>query len=141
MEELIAKNQIIIDAPIAKVWEVLIAPKFIRQWDSLPQDFPDYYLETGMEIDWSGNSKITVAEMLPHEYLKLSLYVYKWGLGPSSYDIAYRYRLFARNTSILLSIEIGDFGQLPDGAEYYSASVEFADKALNKIKLLAENRV
>ncbi|WP_221390943.1 SRPBCC domain-containing protein [Dyadobacter sp. NIV53] len=140
MEELIVKNEIIIDAPIAKVWEVLIAPKFIRQWDSLPQDFPDYYLETGMEINWSGNSKITVAEMLPHEYLKLSLFVYNWELGPSSYNIAYHYRLVSHDNHILLSIEIGDFGQLPDGQEYYDASVEFADKALNKIKLLAENR-
>lgn len=140
MKELIVKSEIMINAPAAKVWEVLIAPKFIRQWDALPQDFADYYLEIGREIEWSGNSKITVTGMVPHEYLKLSLYVNKWELGPSSYDIAYQYRLSVHENDILLTVEIGDFDQLADGAEYYSNSVEFAEKVLNKIKLLAENR-
>ena len=140
MKELIVRNEIEIEAPLAKVWEVLIAPKFIRQWDALPQDFADDYLETGREIEWSGNSKITVTEMLPHDYLKLSLYVNKWELGPSSYDIAYHYKLLEQDNNILLKIEIGDFAQLADGSEYYNASIEFAEKALNKIKLLAENR-
>ena len=140
MKELIVRSEIEIEAPLAKVWEVLIAPKFIRQWDALPQDFADYYLETGREIEWSGNSKITVTEMLPHDYLKLSLYVNKWELGPSSYDIAYHYKLLEQDNNILLTIEIGDFAQLADGDEYYNASLEFAEKALNKIKLLAENR-
>ena len=140
MKELIVKSEIMINASAAKVWEVLIAPKFIRQWDALPQDFADYYLEVGREIEWSGNSKITVTGMLPHEYLKLSLYVNKWELGPSSYDIAYQYRLFVQENDVLLTVEIGDFAQLTDGTEYYNNSVEFAEKALNKIKLLAENR-
>lgn len=141
MKELIVKNTVIIDAPLAKVWEVLVAPKFIRQWDSLPQDFPDYYLETGREIVWSGNSRTTVAEMLPHEYLKLSLYLNKWELGPSSYDINYRYRLSEQENSTILTVEIGDFVQLADGEEYFDSFVEFAEKALSKIKSLAENRV
>ena len=141
MKELIVKNTVIIDAPLAKVWEVLVAPKFIRQWDSLPQDFPDYYLEIGREIIWSGNSKITVAEMLPHEYLKLSLYLNKWELGPSSYNISYNYRLTEQENSTVLTLEIGDFVQLPDGEEYFDAAIEFAEKALSKIRSLAENRV
>lgn len=141
MKELIVKNEIAIDASAAKVWEVLIAPKFIRQWDALPQDFPDYYLETGREIEWSGNSKITVAAMVPHEYLKLSLYVNKWELGPSSYDINYTYKLSGQDNQTLLNIEIGDFGQLDNGQEYYEAALEFAEKALSKIQSLSENRV
>ena len=140
MEELIVKDKIFIEAPVAKVWEVLVAPKFIRQWDALPEDFADYYLEIGREISWSGNSRMIVTEMLPHEKLKLSLYVAKWELPPSSYDIAYTYQLSESEGFTVLTIEIGDFGQLANGADYYNESVIFAERSLTKIKSLAENR-
>jgi uncharacterized protein YndB with AHSA1/START domain len=141
MKELIAKDKILIEAPVAKVWEVLVAPKFIRQWDALPEDFADYYLEVGREIIWSGNSKITVTEMLAHERLRLALYVTKWELPPSAYDIGYTYQLSESDGFTFLSIEVGDFNQLANGAEYYEESVMFAKKVLKKIKSLAENRV
>lgn len=141
MEELIVKDKIFIEASLTKVWEVLVAPKFIRQWDALPEDFADYYLEQGREIVWSGNSKITVTEMIPHEFLKLSLFVNKWELPPSSYDIGYSYRLSEMDGFTLLTVDIGDFSQLSNGEEYYNSSVLFAEKALKKIKALAENKV
>jgi hypothetical protein len=37
-----------------------------------------------------------------------------------------------------LEIEIGDFKSLPDGKDYYEASVEFGEAASQKIKELAE---
>ena len=141
MKELIVRNEITIEAPVAKVWEVLIAPKFIRQWDFLPEDFPDYYLEVGVEITWSGSSKMTVTEMLPHESLKLSMYISKWELPPSAYDIGYHYRLSGENDTTKLSLEVGDFGALQDGQDYYQTSIDFSERALSKIKAIAENRV
>ena len=140
MKKRIVKHKVLIEAPIAKVWEVLIAPKFIRQWDSLPEDFADYYLEVGREIEWAGSSKLTVTEMIAHERIKMSLYVYRWELPPSAYDIGYTYSISPDGENTQLSIEIGDFGVLENGEEYYNASEEFAEKSLKKIKALAENR-
>lgn len=140
-EQLIVNQEIFIEAPVAKVWEVLIAPKYIRQWDDLPQDFEDYYLEYGKVIDWSGMTRLTVTGYEPNETLVFSLYVSKWDQPPSAYDIAYTYRLAEREEGTLLRLEIGDFGVLPDGNDYYGASAEFAGTALDKIKKLAENRV
>lgn len=140
-QELTVSKKITIEAPVAKVWEVLIAPKYIRQWDDLPQDFEDYYLEHGKVIDWSGMTRLTVTGYDPNELLVFSLYVSKWEQPPSQYDISYRYRLTAEENKTLLELEIGDFSVLADGKDYYASSEEFADLALEKIKSLSENRV
>jgi uncharacterized protein YndB with AHSA1/START domain len=140
-QDLTVRKEIRIEAPVSKVWEVLIAPKYIRQWDDLPQDFEDYYLEHGRTIDWSGMTRLTVTACEPNELLIFSLYVSKWELPPSSYDIGYRYYLFSEGDGTLLRIEIGDFSVLPDGNDYYGSSIEFAETALEKIKNLSENRL
>ncbi len=140
-QTLIVKNQIQIEAPLSKVWEVLVAPKYIRQWDDLPSGFDDYYLEPGRVIEWTGITKLTVTESEPNELLKLSLYVDKWEQPPAAYNIAYTYRLSEKAGGVLLQLEIGDFGVLEDGQTYYDSSVEFAETALEKIKNLAENRL
>jgi len=140
-QELTVSKKITIEAPVAKVWEVLIAPKYIRQWDDLPQDFEDYYLEYGKVIDWSGMTRLTVTACEPNELLVFSLYVSKWEQPPSHYDINYRYRLAEEDGGALLELEIGDFSVLPDGRDYYASSEEFAETALEKIKNLSENRV
>ena len=140
-QELTVSKKITIEAPVAKVWEVLIAPKYIRQWDDLPQDFEDYYLEHGRVIDWSGMTRLTVTGYEPNELLVFSLYVSKWEQAPSQYDIGYRYRLTEDGHQTHLELEIGDFSVLPDGKDYYASSEEFADIALEKIKSLSENRV
>lgn len=140
-QELIVSKEIFIEAPLAKVWEVLIAPKYIRQWDDLPQDFEDYYLEYGKVIDWSGMTRLTVTGYEPNKLLVFSLYVSKWELSPSSYNIAYTYRLAEKGDGTALHLDIGDFSVLPDGQDYYGSSLEFARTALEKIKKIAENRV
>lgn len=134
-------KEVLIDAPANKVWEVLIAPKFIRQWTVLPADFQDYYLETGRVIEWVGSSKMIVTEMIAQHTLKQSLYETKWGISPSECDISCTYTLNIKSDRILLSLEIGDFAQLEEGETAFNFYTDFAEKALNKIKALAENRV
>jgi uncharacterized protein YndB with AHSA1/START domain len=140
-QELTVSKKIFIEAPVAKVWEVLVAPKYIRQWDDLPADFEDYYLEHGKVIDWSGMTRLTVTGYEPNESLVFSLYVSKWELPPSHYNITYRYRLTEEGTGTWLELEIGDFSVLPDGRDYHASSEQFASAALGKIKNLSENRV
>lgn len=140
-QSLLVREEILIEAPISKVWEVLVAPKYIRQWDDLPQDFDDYYLDIGRTIVWPGYSRLTVKVSEPYERLVLDLYAEKWEQPPAFYDIAYTYLLQEENSSTRLALEIGDFGVLPDGESYFQSSLTFASEALTKIKSLAENRV
>lgn len=139
--QLTVKDSIEINAPVSKVWEILIAPKYIRQWDELPQDFEDFYLEKGRTIEWTGASRLMVTDCEPLELLRLSLYVLKWELPPSGYNIAYTYNLSENDAATLLTIEIGDFSILPDGENYFEKAQEFSEKALQKIKNLSENRL
>ena len=138
---LTVKDQVEIDAPVSKVWEVLIAPKYVRQWDDLPEDFGDYYLERGRIIEWTGRSRLTVLECEPNALLKLSFYMEKCELSPASYDINYACKLTESGAGVLLELEIGDFAALADGEDYFQASKEFAATALEKIKNLSENRL
>jgi hypothetical protein len=44
-----------------------------------------------------------------------------------------------RDMQTTLTIAVGDFSSVPDGQNYYDASVEFVDTATQKIKELAES--
>ncbi|HEV7381372.1 MAG TPA: SRPBCC domain-containing protein [Dyadobacter sp.] len=141
MKKLNVKADITIKAPVGKVWEVLVAPKFIRQWDALPEDFQDYYLEVGREIEWAGNSRIVVTEMIAQELLVESLFFSKWDIAPSECNIHISYTLTKAGDGVMLFVEIGDFSQLKDSSQVFAQYSDFAAKALGKIKALSENKV
>jgi uncharacterized protein YndB with AHSA1/START domain len=141
--QLIVQNAITIDASLDKVWDVLIKPKYIKQWDDLPEDFDiSSDLKNGSEIVWEMEegeySKLSVIAFKPLHLLKLALIVSKWEQPPAPEDVAYTYTLFNQDDRIRLSIQIGDFAKIASGKKYYDASIEFAQEALQKIKELAE---
>lgn len=142
-QQLLVKDSITINAPAASIWHVLVQPWYVRQWDELPEDFGEDDLSLGSEILWrredGGYTKMTVTACETHRQLRLSLYSSSWEQPPSAYDIAYAFTLSSQSGSTLLSLTIGDFASLPDGQNYYEASVEFAVNALNKIKELSES--
>ncbi len=143
MHLLIVKGHTNIDASAGKIWEVLTKPKFIRQWDELPDDFSDNdKLKEGTEIIWhhpdGSFTKLTVSDAVEQKFLKLNLFGSKWQMPERSYDVAYIYTITDHEQKTRLEIEIGDFSILPNGQEYFNASVEFAHTAIQKIKDLAE---
>lgn len=137
-QKLIATDQIEIEAPLEKVWQVLTHTKYIKQWDDLPEGFDEASLKKGSIIEWEGYSKMTVVEYDPKRCLKLSLYLPKVKLKPADYDVSYTYKLSTEDDLTILDIEIGDFSPLPEAQVYYETSVEFAETAAEKIKELAE---
>ncbi|WP_163100057.1 SRPBCC domain-containing protein [Peribacillus alkalitolerans] len=137
-EHLTVKSGINIMAPASKVWEVLTKSEFIRQWDDIPEGFTADSLSLGSVLEWAGYSMLTVKSFEPNKLLYLSLYSLKWDLPPSSYDIGYTYNLSTESQFTLLTVEIGDFSQLPEGEKYYQSSLEFVNIALKKIKGLSE---
>jgi len=142
MKSLTVQNKVTIDASPEKVWKVLTLPKFIRQWDELPEDFGDNPLADGTEILWQqpdGNiTKLTVTNFSENRLLKMNLYVSRWANPEASYDIAYTYKITDIGGASELEITIGDFGILPSGQNYYDASLDFGNTGLEKIKTLAE---
>lgn len=128
-----------ISAPASEVWDVLISTRYIKMWDDVPEGFADERLRNGSVLEWPGHAKLTVTEMEPYRHLRLALVAAKWQ-SPIPDDIAYTYDLAEVQDKTTLVITVGDFGQLPDGQDYYDASIEFAQTASRKIKELSERK-
>jgi uncharacterized protein YndB with AHSA1/START domain len=144
MAQLIVKDEILIDTSPAKVWEVLTKPKYVSQWDELPENYPEEDMTEGSKVVWDlpngGQSITTIIKADERKELKIALYGSNWVIKPPEGDVAYLFQLENRGSQTLLKIEIGDFSLLNDGQMYYDASVEFAEQAKKMIKNLAEKK-
>lgn len=138
-KKLIVKDQIEINATKDKVWDVLTNPNFIKQWDDIPENHSGEHLRLNSIIEWEGYSKMVVTEYDKPNKLKLNLYPFKVELDLLLYDVAYVYNLAEKNRTTFLNFEIGDYSSLPDGKDYYDASLEWVQTAKQKIKELAES--
>lgn len=138
-KEFVIKEEIDINAPKERVWQVLTEAKYYRQWDQLPDGFEGERLKEGSEIEWEGYSKFTVTRCEENELLKMSLKLAQVDLDPSDYDISYSFSLSSEEEDrTKLDIEIGDFTPIPDSQKYIKESAQFARKAKHKIQELAE---
>lgn len=139
---LIVKDEVLIDASPSIVWEVLVTPEYVAQWDALPEDYPDDPMTEGSKVVWEnpngGETVTTIINAEENKELKIALYLSNWEVQPDVGDVAYIYQLEEKNSQTLLKISIGDFSLLEDGQKYYEASVEFAAESKNVIKNLAE---
>lgn len=136
-QQLIVKESIEINAPATKVWDVLVTPRYIKEWDDVPEGFADEQLRLGSVLEWPGHARLTVVTFEPGRCLSLRLVVASWQ-PPIPDNIAYTYALAVSGGQTILTITVGDFGQLLDGQDYYDASIEFSQTASRKIKDLAE---
>lgn len=140
--QFIVKDEIFIDAPPSKVWEVLTNPKYVAQWDELPEGYPSGNMGLGSKVVWDlpngGQTVTTIIKADENKELKIALFLSTWKNPPEEGDVAYTYKLEGQNRGTLLKMEIGDFSLLEDGQNYYDASVEFASGAKKAIKELAE---
>ncbi|TGK90216.1 hypothetical protein EHQ23_01240 [Leptospira bourretii] len=130
-------DQIFVNASKDKVWEILTNPKFIKEWDDIPENYSGGSLTLNTVIEWEGYAKMVVTEFDELKTLKLNLYLPKANLDPSEYDVSYKYFL-STNEDTVLKFEIGDFSPLPNSQDYYDSTVEWLNTAKVKIKELAE---
>lgn len=143
-EKLIVNDKIVINAGPERVWEVLIKPKYVAQWDELPDNYPSEDMKVGSEVVWElpngGKTIMKVIKADKNKELIIALYSSNWEVKPIEGDVAYHYKLEDLNGSTYLKIEIGDFSLIKNGQNYYDASVEFAAESKEIIKQLAEDQ-
>lgn len=139
---LTVQDEILIKAPPSIVWEVLVEPKYVSQWDELPEDYPSETMTEGSQVVWEnpngGQTITTVIKAEQNKELKIALYLSSWEVKPEEGDVAYIYQLEEQTDGTLLKLIIGDFSLLENGQNYYDASVEFAAESKKVIKELAE---
>lgn len=141
-QKLIVEDSVVIKATPNKIWEVLTKPKYVSQWDELPEDYPTDDMTEGSEVVWElpngGKSITTIIKAIEFKELKIALNVTTWEIKPPFGEISYHYQLEEIGDQTELKIVIGDFSLIKDGQMYYDASVEFASKSKQTIKELAE---
>lgn len=49
-DKLIVNDEILIEASPARVWEVLIKPKYVAKWDELPENYPTEDMSKGSKV-------------------------------------------------------------------------------------------
>lgn len=145
MTKLMASAHIEINAPLSRVWQVLVKPAYINQWDDMPDDY-DYRkeLKQGSEIIWKQTddrfTRLTVIQMDTGKIFRMALYKSGWDKELAPDAITYDYRLSEQNGQVKLEVTIGDFSKLPDGEKYQAAAQSFATEAMQKISTLALNK-
>ncbi|WP_054711032.1 SRPBCC domain-containing protein [Bacillus sp. JCM 19041] len=137
------RTEIVIHASPAHVWEVLVNPKYVAEWDELPEDYPKERMTVGSKVIWdlpNGEQSITkIIKADEEKELVIALLGTGWEMKPNEGEVAYHYNLKAKDDKTFVTICIGDFSLIKDGQMYYDASVEFAENAKTTIKRLAES--
>jgi uncharacterized protein YndB with AHSA1/START domain len=143
MTKLIVKDKVLINASLKEVWQVLVDPTYVAVWDELPEDYPNDLMQKGSEVVWdlpNGEQSITrLTTVVPEKELMIDLINTVWPTQPAEGTVGYHYTLSEKEGQTLLNIQIGDFSLIPNGQDYYDASVEFAEESKKTIKKLAEN--
>lgn len=141
----IVQHDVKINASISTVWRLLTHYRFIKEWDELP-DSVDHNksMNEGDVLIWDlpngQSSQIEVKKLVKEEMICQKLYVSSWPLARPFYNINYVYSIMAHGKDTALKIEIGDFGVLPNGQDYYNNSIIYAQNMSDKIqKLVALN--
>ena len=142
-KQLIVTEEITIHANPEKVWNVLTLPKYVAQWDELPEGYPQERMTAGSKVVWdlpNGEQSITtIMKAEKEKKLIIDLHGTGWKNKPEQGKVAYHYLLENMGNRTKLFIEIGDFSLLDQGEDYYEASVDFAKESSKVIKSLAEN--
>ncbi|MFC3041724.1 hypothetical protein ACFOGI_15885 [Virgibacillus xinjiangensis] len=77
MSTLIVTDEIIIHAPLSKVWKVLTYPIYIRRWDDFPDTCREHPLKAGQVYFWElprgGYSSHTVVKLERERRMHISL--------------------------------------------------------------------
>lgn len=115
-KQLIVTEEITIHASLEKVWEVLTLPKYVAQWDELPEDYPSEPMTEGSKVVWdlpNGEQSITtIIKAEKERELIIDLHGTGWKFKPEPGEVAYRYLLEPAGNHTKLVIEIGDFSQI-----------------------------
>jgi uncharacterized protein YndB with AHSA1/START domain len=145
---LIVKNSIAINAPAAKVWDVLINPQQTKKYMFGCETVSDW--KPGSDLLWRGNYegkdmvfvKGKIVEIIPEKFLSYTTIDPNSGIEdiPENY-LTVTYDLKEENGQILLTATQGDYSTVGDGEKRFRETLEGGgwQPILDEIKKLVEN--
>jgi hypothetical protein len=138
MEKYIVEDSVEINASASNVWKVLTQTKYHRQWNDIPENLNDEVLALGSVIEWEDFCKLTVTGYELNKLFILSAFFLNINHKSDECDVSYLFKIKNIGNKTILDIRLGDFANIPGGSDFYTESINFANKAKMKIKELAE---
>jgi uncharacterized protein YndB with AHSA1/START domain len=148
MSKLFVDKSIEIHASAQRVWDVLTVREQTAGWAS---EFSGGGPALFIESDWAVGSPVlwkdkkghvivegNVTASEPHALLRFTVFDVRGPRPPASPEDGITYKLTERDGKTVLWISQGDFSTMTDGATFQALSSEIWDRALAKIKWLAE---
>ncbi|MFH1185313.1 MAG: SRPBCC domain-containing protein [Chloroflexota bacterium] len=149
MQKLFVDMSIEINASAPRVWDVLTLRQHTAEWAS---EFAAGGPQISIESDWGlGNAvlwrderghvivegHVTAVEL--HGMLRFTVFDVRGERHPASADDGITFKLTERDDRTRLWVSQGDFSTIADGEKYRDLSAQIWNRALARIKRLAEN--
>jgi uncharacterized protein YndB with AHSA1/START domain len=144
-DHLFIHKEIILDAPVSKVWDALTKPLYTRQYMFECDPISDW--EKGSPLIWKGyqDGKVYVkghiVDIDPERLLRFTTFGADSKLPdiPANYSTV-TYTLMPEGEKTKLTITDGDFAKIADGEARYKDSLGGWDTVFPKLKAAVENR-
>jgi uncharacterized protein YndB with AHSA1/START domain len=146
--KLFVSKTIEINAPAAKVWEVLTKREYTDRWVlEFSSGGPQFHIESDWKLNspvlWKGQDGNVIVEgnvtaLQPNELLRFTVFDTRSEKVPVKEEDGITYRLSEKNGRTTFHLRQGDFSAMPEGAKYRHMSADIWDRVLPKVKELAE---
>ena len=150
MSKLYVDKTVEIDASSAQVWEVLTSRKHTQEWASeFTAGGPELHIESdwvpGSPVLWKDRKGVTAVEgtvtaCVPPTLLRFTVFDAHDPRPAVASEDGNTFKLTERDGRTVLWVSQGDFSTMPDGARYRDLSESVWERALPRIKRLAEGR-
>lgn len=147
MATLFVDKTVAIHASPSVVWNILTNPKYTDLWAIAFTNGAPFHIystwQLGDPVLWKDHENKTIVEGIvtriePYKCLRFSVSdTQSKKITPKSED-GITYELTKNHENTRLHVRQGDFAIMPDGEKYFIATERIWDKALSKIKELAE---
>src|SRR5215471_16007643 len=147
MSKLFVEKTIEINAPIAKVWDVLTRREQTGKWASEFTGGAPFYIESewklGSPVLWKDqNDNVTVegtvTALEPHTLLRFTVFDVRGEKPPVTEEDGITYRLSERDGITTLQVRQGDFSGMADAEKFHRMSEDIWERVLPNVKALAE---
>ena len=144
-DHLFIHREIMLDAPVSRVWEALTKPELTRQYMFECNVISDW--KKGSPILWRGDKdgklyvKGHIVDIDPEKLLRFTTFGADSKLPdvPANYSTV-TYTLTPEDGKTKLIMTDGDFAKIADGEARYKDSVGGWDSVLPKLKTAVENK-
>ena len=147
MSKLFVDKSININAPIARVWDVLTRREKTGEWASEFTGGAPFYIESdwklGSPVLWKDQNGAVIVEgtvtaLEPYTLLRFTVFDVRGEKPPVTEEDGITYRLSEQSGKTTLQVRQGDFSGMADAEKFHRMSEEIWERVLPKVKALAE---